>query len=120
MYIQCRTHIEFLLIGAATPPDLERAATPPDLEGADPLSHPDYFGVKEMTNIQELFEARVHLGHKMGVWNPIMKPYLYGTRADIHIFDLDQTLRHLRLALNVTGRWILVLSSVWRVHVQYA
>lgn len=68
-----------------------------------PLSHPDYFDVSSMTTVNELFEARVHLGHKTGCWNPLMKPYLHGSRSDIHIFDLDKTLAHLRLALNVTG-----------------
>jgi ribosomal protein S2 len=24
-------------------------------------------------------------------WNPLMEPYIYGTRDDIHIFDLEQT-----------------------------
>lgn len=32
-----------------------------------------------------------------------MKPYIYGTRAGIHIIDLDKTVEHLRLALNVTA-----------------
>ena len=32
-----------------------------------------------------------------------MKRYIYGTRANMHLFDLDKTLEHLRLALNVTG-----------------
>ena len=75
------------------------ASTPEE----DPLSHPDFFGVKDMTTVRELFDARVHLGHKTGTWNPLMKPYLYGSRAGIHIIDLDKTLEHLRLALNVAG-----------------
>lgn len=68
-----------------------------------PLTNPDYFDVANMTTIREMFDARVHLGHKAGCWNPLMKPYLYGTRAGVHIFDLEKTLEHLRLALNVTG-----------------
>ena len=56
-----------------------------------------------MTSIGELFDARVHLGHKRGMWNPLMKPYIYGLRADTHIIDLDTTLQHLTLALNVTS-----------------
>ena len=35
------------------------------------------------------------------MWNPLMKPYIYGLRANTHIIDLDVTLEHLRLALNV-------------------
>ena len=32
-----------------------------------------------------------------------MKPYIYGTRAGMHILDLDKTAEHLRRALNVTA-----------------
>lgn len=70
---------------------------------ADPLHHPDYFGVTGVTSVQQLFEARVHLGHKTGTWDPHMKPYLFGSRAGIHIIDLDKTLVNLRRALNVAG-----------------
>lgn len=69
----------------------------------NPLAIPDFFNVKEMTNVCELFKSRVHLGHKTGMWNPLMKRYIYGCRDGIHIIDLDMTLEHLRLALNVTG-----------------
>lgn len=67
------------------------------------LSHPDYFGVKDLVNLEDLFNARVHLGHKTGMWNPLMKPYLYGSRVGVHIFDLSQTLELLHTALNVTA-----------------
>ena len=78
------------------------------IEGAtskaeDPLSHADLFGVDARTSVRQLFEARVHLGHKSGVWDPRMKPYLFGSRAGLHIIDLDKTLLHLRRALNVAG-----------------
>ena len=69
----------------------------------DPLHHPDFFDVNALTSVRQLFEARVHLGHKMGTWNPLMKPYLFGSRAGVHIIDLDKTLHHLRKALNVAG-----------------
>ena len=32
-----------------------------------------------------------------------MKPYIYGTRAGMHILDLDKSAEHLRRALNVTA-----------------
>ena len=59
--------------------------------------------VDEMVSLRELFEARVHLGHKKGMWNPLMKPYIFGLRAGIHIIDLHQTMKHLKLALTVAG-----------------
>ena len=59
------------------------------------------FGVEKLTSLQELFEARVHLGHKRGMWHPNMLPYLYGHRAGIHIIDLDKMWNCLQVALNV-------------------
>ena len=73
------------------------------METDDPLTHPDFFGMHDLTSIQRLFEARVHMGHKTGMWDPLMKPYLFGTRAGTHIIDLDKTQSHLRKALNVAG-----------------
>ncbi|OCT67040.1 hypothetical protein XELAEV_18038322mg [Xenopus laevis] len=32
----------------------------------NPLKHPDFFNVKELFSLRELFDARVHLGHKKG------------------------------------------------------
>lgn len=76
-------------------------SSPPFTPGI--LSEPDPFGVEQLTSVQELFEARVHLGHKTSLWNPLMKPYLLGSRSGVHIFDLDMTLRHLRQALTTAG-----------------
>ena len=67
-----------------------------------PASNID-FGVDKLTSLRELFEARVHLGHKTSMWNPSMLPYLYGHRAGIHIIDLDKTWQCLQLALKVTS-----------------
>jgi len=61
------------------------------------------FDVDKLTSLQELFEARVHLGHKTSMWNHSMLPYLYGHRAGIHIIDLDKTWQCLQLALKVTS-----------------
>ena len=56
-----------------------------------------------MISVRQLLEARVHLGHKAGMWNPLMKPYIYGLRSGMHIINLDDTMKHLQLALNVTA-----------------
>lgn len=63
----------------------------------------DPFGVRDLVTVKDLFNARVHFGHKAGVWNRRMKPYLYGIRNGIHIFNLDTTLVNLHRALNVAG-----------------
>lgn len=69
----------------------------------NPLEHPDYFNVANLFTIRDLFEARVHFGHKDGSLDEKMKPYIFGSRLDHLIFDLDQTAEHLRRALNVTA-----------------
>ena len=42
-------------------------------------------------SMRELIDAGVHFGHKTKRWNPRMAPFIYGTRNDIHIIDLQQT-----------------------------
>ncbi|XP_051906146.1 28S ribosomal protein S2, mitochondrial [Hippocampus zosterae] len=68
-----------------------------------PLEKPDFFRVSELFSVKDLFDARVHLGHKKGCRHRLMVPYLYGCRLDQDILDLDQTAEHLRLALNFTA-----------------
>jgi small subunit ribosomal protein S2 len=41
----------------------------------------------------------VHFGHPTAKWNPKMRPYLYGKRNGIHIFDLHKTAEGLSKAL---------------------
>lgn len=46
----------------------------------------------EKVSIQSLLEAGAHFGHQTRRWNPKMKPYIFGSRGDIYIIDLKQTL----------------------------
>ena len=39
-----------------------------------------------------LLEAGAHFGHQTHRWNPKMARYLFGSRSNIHIIDLSQTL----------------------------
>ncbi|OGI26413.1 MAG: 30S ribosomal protein S2 [Candidatus Moranbacteria bacterium RBG_13_45_13] len=41
----------------------------------------------------------VHFGHKKSRWNPKMKPFTFGVKNNIHIIDLDKTLKCLEEAL---------------------
>jgi small subunit ribosomal protein S2 len=70
------------------------------IAGDETLQNPDYFQVHELFTVRDLFDARIHLGHKIGSMNPHMKPFIFGTRFDTTIFDLDKTAFHLRQALN--------------------
>lgn len=63
----------------------------------------DYFQVHELFTIRDLMDARVHLGHKVGSLNPKMTDFVFGSRFDSIIFDLDKTAFHLRQALNFTA-----------------
>ncbi len=58
-----------------------------------------------------------HFGHRKEKWNPKMKPYLYGVRRGIHIFDLQKTHDALVKAVSdlksmqKTGKTILFVST---------
>ena len=48
-----------------------------------------------VTTIKDLAEAGVHYGTKSSLWHPRMKPFIYGKRNHIHIFDLRETAKAL-------------------------
>lgn len=99
----------------ATPeskPEAQAAAPTSDLTPADaPLAEPkievdeevlasleaDDEPISEVT-IKMLLEAGVHFGHQTKRWNPKMARYIFGKRNDIHIVDLQKTLKGLKRA----------------------
>ncbi|XP_028570560.1 small ribosomal subunit protein uS2m [Podarcis muralis] len=96
-----------------TPPTLQRlyttlpATSPEEAPTVDydrllgePLKNPDFFNVQELFSLKDLFDARVHLGHKKGCRHRFMEPYIFGCRLDQDIINLEQTMVHLQLALN--------------------
>jgi len=50
-------------------------------------------------SMRQLLEAGCHFGHQTHRWNPKMKDYIFGDRANIHILDLSQTVPLLHQAL---------------------
>jgi len=54
--------------------------------------------------IKELLEAGVHFGHRANRWNPKMKPYIFGVRNGIHIFDLQKTQKLLEQACSFVAK----------------
>ena len=46
-------------------------------------------------SLRDLLEAGVHFGHQTRLWNPKMKPYIYGEKNGIHIINLQKTARAL-------------------------
>lgn len=66
---------------------------------------------------EELLQAACHIGHRVTKWNPKMKPFLYGERKGIHVFDLAKTREYLEktcaqlAALQKEGKMILFVST---------
>src|SRR6202007_1493111 len=56
------------------------------------MSLPDF-------SMRQLLEAGVHFGHQSHRWNPKMSEYIFGTRNNIHIIDLTQSVPMLHRAL---------------------
>lgn len=82
---------------------VRESATDVTNKASQVLEHPDYFGVHRLFTVEDLFNAKVHLGHKEGTLHNNMKGYLFGSRLGYCIIDLDKTAEYLRLALNVTA-----------------
>jgi small subunit ribosomal protein S2 len=60
------------------------------------MSLPDF-------SMRQLLEAGVHFGHQSHRWNPKMQEYIFGTRNNIHIVDLTQTVPMLHRALQAVS-----------------
>ena len=50
-------------------------------------------------SMRSLLEAGAHFGHQTHRWNPKMDKYIFGSRSNIHIIDLSQTIPLLHQAL---------------------
>ena len=72
----------------------------PERTQLDPLQHFDYFGVSGLFTVKSLFDSRLHLGHTQRSLTAGMAPFVFGTRFDMCVIDLDQTAVLLRQALN--------------------
>jgi small subunit ribosomal protein S2 len=60
------------------------------------MALPDY-------SMRQLLEAGVHFGHQAHRWNPKMGSYIFGSRNNIHIIDLAQTVPMLHRALEAVS-----------------
>jgi small subunit ribosomal protein S2 len=54
-------------------------------------------------SMRQLLEAGVHFGHQSHRWNPKMGQYIFGTRNNIHIVDLAQSVPMLHRALQAVS-----------------
>jgi small subunit ribosomal protein S2 len=69
----------------------------------NPLRKADFFGVHDLVSMENLFDARIHFGHKEDTLHNSMRQYIFGSRLGHLIFDLEQTAGLLREALNFTA-----------------
>lgn len=74
-----------------------------DEDSKDPLQHDDYFNVRHLVTMKDLYSNNAHFGHSEGCRNEYMKPYLFGSRSGTDIFDLEQTVPLFQDALNFTA-----------------
>lgn len=67
--------------------------------------------------VKEMMDAAMHFGHQTQRWNPKMKPFLYGSKNGIHIFDLEKTSVYLDRALeflkqaSASGKTVMLAST---------
>jgi small subunit ribosomal protein S2 len=68
-------------------------------------------------SLDELVRSGAHFGHQSRRWNPKMKPFLYGIKDGVHVFDLAKTSEKLTEALEFIkksskeGKKILILGT---------
>jgi small subunit ribosomal protein S2 len=59
-----------------------------------------------MSNVsmRDMLEAGVHFGHKTRYWNPKMAQYIFGSKNNLHIINLEKTLPLFNRAVDFLGR----------------
>lgn len=54
----------------------------------------------EIPSLLEMLKNGVHFGHQTSRWHPKMEPFIFTSRNDIHIIDLEKTQKYLTKALD--------------------
>ena len=62
------------------------------------------YSIMSIEVLKELVEAGVHFGHQSKKWNPKMKPYLLDKKNNIHIINLEETVRQIDEASVFLGK----------------
>jgi len=52
-----------------------------------------------LPSLEEMLKAGVHFGHRMSRRNPKMDPYIFTSRSNVHILDLEKSREKLKEAL---------------------
>ena len=54
-----------------------------------------------MTSLaKELVESGIHFGQRRSNWNPKMGPFIHGTKNQIHIIDIKETIKSFNMIMN--------------------
>lgn len=59
---------------------------------------------KSLPSLEQLLEAGVHFGHNKDKWNPKMAPFVFTTRENLKIIDLEKTQECLSKALDYVDK----------------
>jgi len=71
----------------------------------------------KIPSVLEMLQAGVHFGHKGSRWYPKMKPFIFTSRNQVHIIDLEKTAAQLEIVLPqikqlaMAGKKILFIST---------
>lgn len=68
------------------------------IEEKNAEAKPQRRAAEQVVTMRQLLETGVHFGHQTRRWNPKMKPYIYTSRNDIHVIDLQKTLVYINQA----------------------
>ena len=52
----------------------------------------------KIIDLRQLLETGAHFGHQTNRWDPRMRPYIFTARNDIHVIDLQKTIKLIRKA----------------------
>lgn len=55
-------------------------------------------------NIKDLLDAGAHFGHQKERWNPKMRPFIFATRDNVQIIDLEKTVEMTEKALDFVNK----------------
>lgn len=58
----------------------------------------------ETPTLREMLDAGVHFGHKTSRWYPKMAPYIYTSKAGVHVINLEKTAEKFKDVLNYLER----------------
>jgi small subunit ribosomal protein S2 len=70
-------------------------------DGGGGITHKGDKKNMSIISMKALLESGVHFGHRTHKWNPAMKPYIFTERNEIHIIDLQKTVKAIEQAYNL-------------------